>query len=237
MEDCLEASAEAGFFAPGVVTRAELARTYGELGCTEKAIGLAARAVADTGAMYGLFGPGALGSLAHLYLATGQTAAAEAIFESHPDGFATAASNPLFNTWFPLAYAEWLLTQRRYAEAQKTAEAIMERLRTYGIWNGRLSTMRFLARLPAAQGQWDTAAVALRETLADAERIGAQWNGWQIMAELSLVEQERGQTAEAQALRAQAHQRVSAMAQRIDDSDLRASWLGTAQVRQLAEDE
>jgi hypothetical protein len=236
MEGCLEASAAAGFFAPGVVTRAKLARTYGELGCTEKAIGLATRAVADTGAMYGLFGPGALGSLAHLYLLTGQTAAAEAIFESHPDGLATAASNPLFNTWFPLAHAEWLLTQRMYADAQKTGEAIMERLRAYGIWNGRLSTMRFLARLQAAQRQWDAAAAALRETLAAADSIGAQWNSWQIMAELSLVEQERGQRAEAQALRAQAHRRVSAMAQRIDDPDVRAAWLGTAQVGQLAED-
>lgn len=236
MEDCLAASAQSGFFAPSVVTRAELARTYGELGCTEKAIDLAEQAIANTGEMYGLFGPGALGSLARLYLATGRPADAGAIFESHPDALATAASNPLFNTWFPLAHAEWLLAQQRYPEAQQAGEAILERLRAYGIWNARLPTMRLLARLPAAQGLWDAAAAELRKTLAAAEQIGAQWSGWQILAELSLVEQARGQMAEAQALRAQAHQQVNAMAQRIDDRDLRAAWLGTAQVRQLFAD-
>ena len=45
---------------------------------------------------------------------------------------------------------------------------------------------------------------------------------------------QRGQTMAAQALRTHARQQVSALAQRITDPDLRASWLGTAPVAQLS---
>ena len=71
----------------------------------------------------------------------------------------------------------------------------------------------------------------LREARSRAEDMGYRRLLWEVDGELSRVAADRGDAAEAAALRAEAASIVSAIAETIDDEELRASFLALPDVR------
>jgi hypothetical protein len=81
-------------------------------------------------------------------------------------------------------------------------------------------------------GRADAAYDALMQARAEAEALGARRILWEILFALSQIEAERGNAAEAEALRRQAREIVEYIADHAGAPELRASFLGQPRVRE-----
>jgi hypothetical protein len=88
------------------------------------------------------------------------------------------------------------------------------------------------ARILIALDRLEDAHAVLTETRQLSERISTRFTLWQSLAALSRLEAQRGQHAEAQALRRQAREVVTFIAHHTP-AELRASFLSLPDVRQV----
>ena len=77
----------------------------------------------------------------------------------------------------------------------------------------------------------EAALEALNAARAEAEALGSRRNLWPILALLSEMEAQRGNDADAQALRQRATELLTHIADHISDAELRASFLALPRVR------
>jgi tetratricopeptide (TPR) repeat protein len=233
MNESVRFGAQVHYRATQLITRAYLARLYAELGRLDDALALAQLAQ-DTGALFDLFGPGVVGICAQLYLRAGRRAEAWGILDADPGLPAAVERNPMFNSDFTLALAEYWLDEGKAETALEGIERVIQRQYATGLRKDLLDALRLKARALIAANQPDEAAATLQTAQAEAERLGALWSLWHILAERAQFEQQRGSRAEARALSAKAYAQLSALAAKMSDPTLRASLLNTPQVRLLS---
>jgi tetratricopeptide (TPR) repeat protein len=233
MSESIRIGAQVEYRATQLITRAYLAWLYAELGCLDDALALAELAQ-DTGALFDLFGPGVVGIRAQVNLRAGRHSDALRVLDASPDMAAAVERNPMFNSDFSLARAEYQVEAGEPGAALDAIERVIRRQYASGMCKDLLSALRLKARALAAANQLDEAAATLQTAQAEAERLGALWSLWHILAERAQLAHQRRNFAEAQALSAQAYAQVSALAAKVSDATLRASLLNTPQVRSLS---
>lgn len=229
MEDSVHLGEMAGFLPPQANTRAELATLYGELGAVEQGLELAGLAlhIAET-QNPAQVGHG-LGVRARLQLLAGDVAGAQAAIDR-------AATDPYWASWpvmfhpVILARAELALKQGQWAQALALIDPFLEELRHCGLRLRIPLALYLQARALRGLGQGGAARDGLIEARAMAEAIGSRWTLWRILAALSYLEADRSR---AEQLRQEARDLVEAISERIEQADLRASFLNLAEIRAL----
>ena len=90
-----------------------------------------------------------------------------------------------------------------------------------------------LARAQQALGQVEAGCESLAQGRAEAEKLGARWDQWQILSALSELERARGNARAAETYREEAQGIIAYIAKRLPQPSLRESFLATAHVRKV----
>ena len=235
MTECIRVAAQAGLVMALVCTRADLAWIYGTLGAIEAGLEMGRLAQATAAQRLPVFLPWALGSLARLQvmqgdLAAAETSVAEAYVGLELDDFSTHGAVQV-----PMADAELALARRNYAHVISVMDGLIARLRRVGMRSFLSDALYLKGQALLAQDQIDAARQVLSEARAEAESLGSRRMLWQILAALSVIEDGRGRLAEAQQLRAQAHESIAYIANHIPTKELSDSFLQQPLVRAIVD--
>ena len=233
MQECIRLAEEAGFVAPLLVTRCDMALVYGDLGAVEHGLDLVRLALTAPSVHMHLWWNWAFIRMAELYLLKGDLAGAEAILiQIQRDlGDYRALFTPLIMTFEPkLAHA-----RGEYAQA----EALAGRYRTLEGWGLHAfvpEMMCYLGKSLLAQGRDDEARTTLAGARQRAEKIGARHVLWPILGGLAEVAARAGEVDGADgaaSLHSQAAAIVRTIADNAGSAELRASFLAQPRVRTL----
>ena len=112
-----------------------------------------------------------------------------------------------------------------HVEAVEIADAVIAWLHRHELRQFLPAALLLKSQALIASERPEEADPLLREARSRAEEMGYRRLLWPIDRELSRVVADRGDAAEAAALRAEAASIVSAITQTIDDEELRASFL------------
>ena len=130
---------------------------------------------------------------------------------------------------FWLAEGELRLQQSEYAAALSVADELLAGLRTFQMRPFLPDALRLKGRALVSLGQREEGRRILEEARDEAERLGSRRVLWRILASLAELADE----SEAGVLRQQARDIIHIIAGHIGSETLRASFLGTAQIRAL----
>jgi len=232
MQECIRLAEEAGFVAPLLVTRSDLALVYGDLGKVDQGLELVRLALTAPSVHMHLWWNWAFIRMAELYLLKGDSAGAEAILTQikRDLGDGLALFPPLVLCFEP----KLALAQGEYARA----EALAGRYRTMEAWGLHTFVPELLCHLGRAllaQGRGDEARAALDTARERAEALGARNALWPILAGLAETAAGAGDGDGAEDLRAQAVAILGYIADHAGSDELRASFLAQPRVRALLE--
>lgn len=214
------------------VTRADLARLYGDLGEIDQGIKLADLAFETAERSFRAFLPFAAGALVHLLLLKQDLSSAKAILEKgygaiDPTNSVAFYGNPVF-----LADGEFGLALGDYDRALASADRVISERRSLRLHLLLPNALHLKGRALIAQSRVEEALTALDEAKKEAEAMGAPWSLWRILADLGQVEASRGNQVESESLNRRAGELVREIVKQTP-SDLRKSFLGTPEVRAL----
>lgn len=227
MEESVHLGEQAGFIVPPIAAGAELARTYGFLGASERGLELARRALAKAEAQFPTWEPLVAAILAQLHLLQGNDQAAE---EALTKAYVKFMPGPLYSL-VRLVDASLGLARQEYARVIALMHEHIAFLRKTGIHAPLADALYLQGKAFLAQGQSEAAHRALTEARAEAEALGSRRILWEILFALSQMEARQGHTSKAQALRQQARTIVEAIADHISVAELRASFLNQPRVQ------
>jgi class 3 adenylate cyclase/tetratricopeptide (TPR) repeat protein len=234
MHECMELGERSGFLIPLALTRADLGVLHGILGRFEEGRELIDEAFDAANEINPVTLPWVLVSKAALSLAAGELDEAE-------DALARCDVDKYPGALVAAALVEQV--RGEVALARKDAALAIEIADASLAWLYELDLARFLpaalllkGRALDAFGRAEKAEAALREARAEAERLGARPILWQADAALASIASDRGDPAEATQLLAESRATIDAIAATIDDEDLRASFLGSPDVRAVLAD-
>ncbi len=230
MQESIRLAEEAGFVAPLLVTRCDLALVYGDLGAIDHGLDLVRLALSAPSVHMNLWWNWAFIRMAELYLLKGDLAGAEAILTQveRDVGEETALFTPLILVFKPrlaLAYGN-------YPQAEALARQY-ETLEAWGLQGFVPDLLCYLGQALLAQGRDEEARAALASARQAAEKIGARGALWPILAGLAEVAARAGDAAGAEGLRAEATATVDYIAGHAGSDELRASFLAQPRVRAL----
>lgn len=227
MTECLRLSELADYLTPQALTRTDLAAVYGELGAIEQGLETAhlALAVAETHIL--IFRPYVLSKLAQLHLRQGHLREAEAAVDQGKKEF-NGEGTPIFFQFVFLAEAELALRQGDYERAVALTGDLLVFLNQFGLRAYIPEALYLRGQSLAGLGQTEAAHNTLLEARAEAEAIGSRRMLWQILFALSQLETD---STEAKRLCQQAQEIVEYIAANLSNPELRASFLGLAEVQ------
>jgi tetratricopeptide (TPR) repeat protein len=225
-ENCIRLGAEAGFVGARVIVPVRLALIYGSAGAIEQGLELLE-------GVEGFLNTGAIGfrwlaprTRAVFLYQQGQLSEADALMEEV--AAAGGGHGPLVDTSFD---GELALARGEPERALSLAENMLSDPQDREVrWNhphALLIRARALHRL----GQGERAYAAAREARAAAAELGARLIGWEILAELSRLAEERGQLDEARDALREAQELIAYIADHTGGDALRNSFLGLPAVR------
>jgi ATP/maltotriose-dependent transcriptional regulator MalT len=136
-------------------------------------------------------------------------------------------------TWYGLAAAKIALASGNADDAAREAEGVIERLRANGTQILVAEALVVLAAARTAQGRAGEAEAALAEAIERADRLGERLVRWEALAKRADLLDARGASAEADELRASAWDAARAVADAIDDGELRQRFLERGDVAAL----
>jgi predicted ATPase/DNA-binding SARP family transcriptional activator len=229
MVESIRLSELAGFLGPQVITRADLAALYGSLGALERGLETAQAALAIATGQMPLRHFYVMGILAQLYLWSDHPAEAEALVaqgQQAPDREAF----PLYAFTIPIAGIELALRQGHYQQVATESNRLLSQLRQSGMQSQIPKVLYWQGQALLALGQAKAAYESLAKARAAAEAIGSQAILWQILAMLSQLETN---PAEAERRHRQAHVIVKEIAGKVNDPELRTSFLRLPQVQAI----
>jgi ATP/maltotriose-dependent transcriptional regulator MalT len=122
-----------------------------------------------------------------------------------------------------------------HAGAIVIADSVIEWLHRHELRQFLPAALLLKARASIASGRPDDAEPLLRDARSRAEDMDYRRLLWEIDAELAGIAAARGDEAAAAELRAEASSIVSAIAETIDDDELRSSFLSLPKVRKALE--
>jgi hypothetical protein len=209
MTEAVNVAESVASLTPLTGTRADLGWAYGLLGAVDRGLELArlARATAEEKLPILRFWPRAI--LVSLHLLEGDLAAAErmmATLRDYRELRSRFGYMPSMWIRVALAQGEFALSQQHFGRAAAMMDQLYTDLREAGIRYLRPDVLHLKGRALLEQGLKGTkdAYEALTQARAEAEALGSRRALWPILISLSEIEQQRGQAAEADALRKQA---------------------------------
>lgn len=229
MQECLRLSELANYLIPQVLTRSDLAVVYGSLGATERGLETARQALTTAETHMPFLQPYALAKMAQLHLRQGQLAEAEAAIKrgkKSPDQEIV----PLYLQYVRLAEAELALRQGDYERALAATGDLRASLHQFGLRSCIPEVLYLRGKVLRGMGETEAARRTLLEARTETEAIGSRRILWQILGALSQLETD---PTEAGHLRQQAREIVESIADHIGNPDLRASFLGMAEVQEV----
>ena len=231
MEDSIRLSKEAGFVVPQVLTQADLAAVYAQLGDFERGFEAAQLALAAAETKIPVYRGLVLAALAHLHLLNGKLVEAEATIEQYKEDPYRGAI-PFIADLIVLPESELMLKQDRPQQTLLLTESYLNTLLQFGMKRPIPDLLLLRGQAFRALGQADWARDSLREARTVAEAMTARCSLWPILFELSQLESD---PLEADSLRRQARQIVKDIIVQITAPDLRASFLAKRQVSRVLE--
>jgi class 3 adenylate cyclase/tetratricopeptide (TPR) repeat protein len=228
MQESIRLSELASFSVPQVYTRADLADLYGYLGAVKLGFETAQRALSVSETQMPMASSHCLGVIARLHLLEGDAVAAAAAVRA-------AQNVPARSIWpgffvpVPLADGELALKQGDYERVMKVTDALLSKLREFGMRCHYPRVLYMQGRALLGLGQEQEARGRWLESRSEAEAIGSRRVQWRVLLALSQIQPD---PAEAERLRSQARQVVDYIAEHIDQEDLRRSFLDRPDVRQ-----
>lgn len=229
MTECLRLAEMAGYLLPQLLTRADLGTVYGYLGAVEQGFEMIRLALTIAETHLPSFRTWVLGRLAQLHLRQNQLSQAEAAVEqgrrvSSPQLF------PFFYQYLPLAEAELALRQGEPERALVLIDALLVKFQPFTMRPLVAEVLYLRGQGLMGLDQLDAARQTLLEAHAIAEAVGSRRMQWQILSALSRIETDPGEVGR---LRQQAREIVQYIAGNVADPELRASFLGLAEVKEL----
>jgi tetratricopeptide (TPR) repeat protein len=172
-----------------------------------------------------------MAALARLHLRNGDLAAAAPLVQDSVRDLKVESVQLFSNIWVALADGELALARQEYARAVTLMDEVLDYIHR-AIRRPFIPEALYLkSQALRAQGQTGAALEALNAARAEAEALGSRRNLWPILAALSEIEAGRGNTVEAGALRQQAAELITFIANHIGDAELRTSFLALPRVR------
>jgi class 3 adenylate cyclase/tetratricopeptide (TPR) repeat protein len=233
IERCAELGEEGGFAYSGIAAQADLARIYAYLGAGDRALPCGDRA--HQLALDRL--PPALSvavtAQAEARLATGDLEGAREALAEVEGTKMPQPERTFARTWHGLASAKVALASGNADDAARKAEDVIQRLRGDRTQILVAEALVVLAAARTAQGRAGEAEAALAEAIERAERLGERLVRWEALAKRADLLDARGASAEADELRASAWDAARAVADAIDDGELRRRFLERGDVAAL----
>ncbi len=231
-EQSIKLGDQVGFLDARYFVRSMLALIYGYLGDPERGMEIA-RISMDIAREYGsayLALPQAI--LAQLYVMHGGLDQGRAYLEQSRVGF-----NPqMIDTPAPilvlLADGYFTLAERDYDRTIATMNQLDHMLQSIGTTPFTPEILLLKARALKSKGQTDQARALLEQARVAGKDV--RWTLWEVLAELSQMERERGELGQAQSLRAQARAVVEFVANHTP-ADLQEKFLKLPNVRAVVE--
>jgi tetratricopeptide (TPR) repeat protein len=225
MENSLHLARLSGFGVPLVLTHADAAMLYAELGDVGHALEVAKLALIYGEKQRLMLLPYALGALAQAYIGQGNTDEAEAIL-ARAKLDSVSATNNIYYAPALVARAMLSLQQEDYARAVGEAR----RLGGHSVTALRSTAYLMEAQAWQALGKIDAALACLDHARQEAKTTGSRRTLWRILHLLSELESD---DAKAENARRQARRIVRTIANYIPRAELRATFLDTSSVRRL----
>jgi len=227
MHESVELSERAGFIAPQATTRATLASAYAYLGDLDRARDLARAALDVATDRLPSARPWVLGAIAEIHLMAGELDEADAALAESNVELSAEPLRSEASLQVPLVRGRVANARGDHERAIEIVDDVLDRLGRAGIRPFTEEAMLLKGSALAAAGRTPEAERALREARSAAESLGHRRILWEILAELGRIagDEERAELQEARAI-------VEAIADTLD-SDLRASFVARADVREL----
>jgi tetratricopeptide (TPR) repeat protein len=231
MDECIRDGEMGGFVYPLVGIRANMSLIYGELGAFDRAFELARAALAYAEQALPPYRPEALGALAYLYLQAGDVEQAEATIAQASEMPALMDFAAFGPTLLAEAQGQLMMRKREYDDAIRLADLAREALKRGNNRAYLPYALHLKGKALLEKGELDAAYQELTRARAECDAMDSRHPLWPILFDLCRLETQRGNPAQAEALRAEAQSVVEFIAEHIDDPSLRDSFLRTPPVR------
>jgi class 3 adenylate cyclase/tetratricopeptide (TPR) repeat protein len=230
MRECIERSEEAGFLIPQSAARADLGVQYARLGQVERGMELAEQGLEIAKDQTPLAVPMGMVSKAEILFLAGQPEQAESVIARADLGRLPGPVRGAAGAHVDILRGLLVAARGDHVRAVEIAEAVIAWLHRHELRQFLPAALLLKSRALIASELPEEADPLLREARSRAEEMGYRRLLWEIDLELSRVMADRGDAAEAGALRAEAASIVSAITETIDDEELRASFLALPHV-------
>jgi tetratricopeptide (TPR) repeat protein len=231
MEDSIRLSKEAGFVVPQVLTQADLAAVYAQLGDFERGFEAAQMALSAADTKIPVYRGLVLAALAHLHLLYGDLIEVEATIDQYKNDPYRGAI-PFIADLIVLPEAELMLKQDRPEQTLLLTESYLNTLLQFGMKRPIPDLLLLRGQAFRALGQEKQARECYQEARSLAETMNARYSLWPILFELSQLETD---PLQADSLRRQARQIVGDIVEHIPTPDYRDSFLARSQVSRVLE--
>ncbi|MCB0195744.1 MAG: AAA family ATPase [Anaerolineae bacterium] len=230
-QESLRVGKLAGFIASQVLTGGFLADIYRSLGAIEQGLQVAQQAVTAAETQFPHFRCHPLGVLAQLHLLNGNLSEAEKLVEQGKSDF-YADAHPAWNMRTTIADVELAFQKGEHDQAIAKADKVLSLIRQNNFRTYMPTFLHLRSKALLAVGQVEAAREGWLEARTVAETTGSRASLWPSLLALSQLESD---PAAVQHLLQQARVLVESIADNIHDPDLRASFLGLAQVQSVFE--
>jgi tetratricopeptide (TPR) repeat protein len=231
METAIHYGELSGFIVAQIQTRSNLAELYGALGAVETGLALNEVAAEFARTRMPVFHAYTLSITSALHYLRGDLNLAQRALETIEDS-SQLSSHPAVRFAVGAARSRLLIAQGHYAEALKLFVQLEPGLRTSDFKPFLVAMLYERGVVHLKLGDWPAAQTALNEARAQAEAFASRWMLWRIFAALADLEAQRGHSAEAASLRAQAQTVIQFIADHCP-LELRASFLNLKEVKTL----
>ena len=229
LQECIEYGDQSGFLIAQTSCRFELCLVYALLGQGERGLAMVDSLLEQPNypeeqkKQY-------LYLLWQTYLVLGKLDEAEVEFANKIDEYKGELMLPFMYEW---AQNEFLLAKGDYQKAIESAQGTLNTLKNYGIQLIIPDTLLVLGKAQHALGNSNAARAALQEAQVYAEKMKLDWVLWQIYTAQSAVEAQDGNPTLAEEYRANAQQIVDKIAQKLDGTEFKVSFLNRQVIREI----
>ena len=232
MRESIRLGDTVGFLVAQISMRSILAIIYMMLGTYDQCFELARQLLAMQHlAGYRLWGNALL---VIAYSVTGELDRAESALREAVDEYKRGMPLPLTDEFImPMAEIELAMAHREYAQVIQKLDGYIASFRASGARDLIADMLHRKGQALLALGRATEAREALNDARVEAESKDMRRILWMILGELGMVEARLGRHAEANDLQAQARALILDIAARLDNEELRASFLGTLAVRRI----
>ncbi len=231
MRECIQRSEEAGFLIPQSAARADLGVQYARLGQIERGIELAEQGLEIAKGQTPLAVPMAMVSKAEILFLAGEPEQAEFVLTHTELGRLPGPVRGAAGAHVDILRGRLAAARGDHVGAVEVADAVIAWLHGHELRQFLPAALLLKSRALIASKRPEEADPLLREARSRAEEMGYRRLQWEIDWELSRLAADRGDAAEAAALRAEAASILSEITDTIDDVELRSSFLALPDVR------